>query len=186
MVDERGHLDLIVKKYPHGKSSMYLHNLQLGQYLFFIAPLQGYQWKANSYQHITLIAGGAGITPIYQLLQGILKNPDDKTAITLIFGVNTEKDLLLKKEFEECEKKYPERLNAVYMVSNPAEGSGSPYRKGRVTKKLLEEVAPSPKGRETMVFVCGPPAMEYALIGNSKEPGMLQDLGYRDNQIHKF
>ncbi|KAF4918751.1 NADH-cytochrome b5 reductase 2 [Colletotrichum viniferum] len=183
-LDDAGYLELMVKKYPDGKQSTHLHSLAPGQKLLFAAALKGHQWKPNSYPHVTLIAGGAGITPIYQLAQGILRNPQDKTAITLVFGVNSDQDVLLKKEFEEFEREFPGRFRAVYTVSNPV--AGSPYRKGYVTKQLLEEVAPVPKTAETKVFVCGPPAMEAALVGKRTAPGILQELGYRKDQIHQF
>ncbi|KAF5133879.1 NADH-cytochrome b5 reductase 2 [Metarhizium anisopliae] len=182
--DEQGHLDLMVKHYPDGKSSTHLHKLQPGQSLFFVASLKGHRWKADSFPHVTLIAGGAGITPIYQLTQAILRNPQDKTAVTLVFGVNSDRDVLLKEEFQEWEKKFPGRFKAVYTVSNPVEGS--PYRKGYVTKDLLREVTPSPAGSETMVFVCGPPSMEKALVGDGRRRGILQELGYRKDQICQF
>lgn len=174
----------MVKQYPDGKSSTHLHSLQPGQSLFFVASLKGPQWKPNRFPHVTLIAGGAGITPIYQLAQGILHNPEDKTALTVVFGVNSDRDVLLKKEFEAYERKFPGRFKAIYTVSHPIEGS--PYRKGYVTEDLLREVAPSPSGKETMVFVCGPPPMEKTLVGDRKTPGVLEKLGYRKDQIHKF
>ncbi|EFY92168.1 hypothetical protein MAC_01769 [Metarhizium acridum CQMa 102] len=107
--DEQGHLDLMVKHYPDGRSSTRLHNLQPGQSLFFVASIKGHQWKPNSFPHVTLVAGGAGITPIYQLTQAVLRNPQDKFAVTLVFGVNSDRDVLLKKEFEEWEKKFKDR-----------------------------------------------------------------------------
>ncbi|GKT40245.1 NADH-cytochrome b5 reductase 2 [Colletotrichum spaethianum] len=111
--------------------------------------------------------------------------PLDKTAVTLVFGVNSDQDVLLKKEFEQLEKEFPERFKAVYTVSNPL--PNSPFRKGYVTKELLQEVGAVPKkGNDTKVFVCGPPAMEAALVGKRSAPGVLQQLGYRKDQIHQF
>lgn len=134
--------------------------------------------------HITLIAGGAGITPIYQLAQGILRNPDDKTAITLIYGVNSDQDVLLKKELEDFQETFKGRFNVIYTASRP--DVGSPLRKGYVTKQLLEEVTLSPRNHNIKVFVCGPPAMEASLVGTRKEKGILEQLGYQKEQIHKF
>jgi len=34
--------------------------------------------------------------------------------------------------------------------------------------------------------VCGPPAMEKALVGARKQGGVLEELGYRKDQIHTF
>jgi cytochrome-b5 reductase len=178
--DEPGSLDLLVKRYPNGKGSGYLHSLTPGSTLLMI-PLKGYAWKPNAFPHVILIAGGAGITPIYQLTQGILRNPDDQTKVTLVHGINTDADLLLRKEFEEFEKDFPGRFRLVVTVSNPVEGS--PYRKGYVNKELLEEVSGGVKRKEEKVFVCGPPPMEKALTGKQ---GVLEELGYTKDQIVKF
>lgn len=69
--------------------------------------MRGYQWKTNEFEHVNLIAGGAGITPMYQLIQGMLNNPDDKSKIKLIIGFNTDKDLVMKKELDAFEQKFP-------------------------------------------------------------------------------
>ncbi|KAF2019546.1 oxidoreductase NAD-binding domain-containing protein [Aaosphaeria arxii CBS 175.79] len=182
--DQPGVVDLLVKRYPDGKQSSHLHSLQPGETLRFAAAIPGVTWKANSVPHVTLIAGGAGITPIFQLAQGILRNPEDKTVITLVYGANTDEDVLLKKEFDGFEKEFPGRFKAVYTVSRPFEKS--PFRGGYVTKQLLEEVTESPLDRKTKVFVCGPPSMETSLVGSRSEQGILEQLGYRKDQIHKF
>jgi cytochrome-b5 reductase len=130
---------------------------------------------------VTLVAGGCGVTPIYQLLRGILSNPEDKTKVTLVYAANTEEDLLLKKEFDNYQKEFPGRFDPVYVVSQPAEGST--IRKGRVSKELLSEVAQSKDGK---VFICGPPAMETALKGDRRTKGILEELGYTRAQIHSF
>ena len=126
-----------------------------------------------------LIAGGAGITPIFQLTRGILQNPSDHTKITLIYGINSDADALFRSEFDEFEKIYPGRFRAVYTVSNPVRGST--LRRGYVTKNLLEEVLGEQKSDK--VFVCGPPKMEEALTGRK---GILEELGFAKGQVHKF
>jgi cytochrome-b5 reductase len=178
-----------VKKYPSGKSSTYLHSLERGQSVFFAFRLPGYTWVPNKFAHIILIAGGAGITPIYQLTQGILENPDDQTKITLLFAVNRDDDLVLKKELDDLEHNFPTRFRGVYTVSHPSEGS--PYRKGRVTKALLQEILTDSQSKNPPVFLCGPPAMEESLAGKSGpfgagKSGILQELGYGKDQIVRF
>lgn len=102
--------------------------------------------------------------------------------MTLVFGVNSDRDVLLKKEFEQFEKDFPGRFRAIYTVSRPQDGS--PYRRGYVDKALLQEVVP--QGKDGKVFLCGPPAMETALVGKRGTPGVLQQLGYKKDQIHRF
>jgi len=133
---------------------------------------------------------------MYQLIQGILSNPEDKTAITLVFGVNSEKDVLLKREFEGFERSFPGRFRVVYTVSRLEEGGGR-YKKGYVTRDLLEEVVgveKKGKGGKEKIFVCGPPVMEDALLGKKggvgpfagRKGGILEELGYGKEQVHQF
>lgn len=182
-LDEPGVLELLVKKYPNGKQSSNLHSLSPGDTLFFAAALRGPQWQPNSFGNIVLLAGGAGITPIYQLARGILRNPDDKTCIELVVGVNTDEDVLLKGEIETLQREFPGRLNTTYLVSGPSEGS--PFKKGRMTEDVLREICPRNE-QETKVFVCGPPQMEAALVGKKGSPGVLERLGYEKRRIVTF
>lgn len=174
----------MVKQYPNGKSSTHLHLLAPGDSLTFITALKGFPWKANQFSQVYLIAGGAGITPIYQLVRGILDNPNDKTKINLVFGVNTEQDLLLREEFDEYKRRFPDRFNYIYTISHSAENSL--VRKGRVTEELLREVVKDASDKETKVFVCGPPAMEQSLVGSRASPGILTNLGFAKEQIYQF
>lgn len=66
----------------------------------FKGPIPKFPYVANQFESISLIAGGSGITPMYQIMQEIDSNPSDKTKATLIFGNVTEEDILLRKEFE--------------------------------------------------------------------------------------
>ncbi|KAL4573440.1 hypothetical protein LXL04_020246 [Taraxacum kok-saghyz] len=43
-------------------------------------------------------AGGSGITPRLQVIEAIVKNPDDTTKVSLIYANVSPDDILLKKE----------------------------------------------------------------------------------------
>ncbi len=120
-------------------------------------------------------------------MRGILKNPNDKTNMTLVFGINSDKDLLCEEDFREWERTYPGRVKLVFTARRPEEGSA--LLKGYVTKELLQEVMP--KEKNTKVFVCGPPAMEGALLGTkgwdgSTVKGILEQLSYGKEMVYKF
>ncbi|KAL2270019.1 hypothetical protein VTJ83DRAFT_2203 [Remersonia thermophila] len=191
--DERGYLDLLVKRYPNGPMSSHLHDLAPGQSLDVKGPIPKYPWSPNKHEHIALIAGGTGITPMYQLLRAIFRNPEDKTKVTLVFGNVTEEDILLKKELAELENTYPRRFRAFYVLDKaPPSWAG---QQGYITKDLLKTVLPEPKeGNEKIkVFVCGPPGMMEHISGNKKSPrdqgelkGILKELGYTPEQVYKF
>ncbi|KAF2721312.1 ferredoxin reductase-like protein [Polychaeton citri CBS 116435] len=188
---ERGYIDLVVKKYPNGPMSEHLHNMEPGQRLDFKGPIPKYPWTENKHSHIGLLAGGTGITPMYQLCRAIFNNPSDKTQVTLVFGNVSEEDILLKKEFEELEQKFPQRFRAFYLLNNPPEGwsQGS----GFINKDMLKTVLPGPKEENVKVFVCGPPGLYKAISGTKKSPadqgeldGYLKELGYSKDQVFKF
>ncbi|KAE8351172.1 NADH-cytochrome b5 reductase 2 [Aspergillus coremiiformis] len=189
--DQPGYLDLIVKVYPNGPMSEHLHNMTVDQRLSFKGPLPKYTWEANKHDHISLIAGGTGITPMYQLIRQIFKNPEDKTKVTLVFGNVSEDDILLKKELQDLENTYPQRFKAFYVLDKPPKGwTGG---KGFITKELLKTVLPEPKEESHKVFVCGPPGLYNAISGNKVSPkdqgelsGILKELGYHKDQVYKF
>ncbi|CAM1504115.1 Fc.00g017060.m01.CDS01 [Cosmosporella sp. VM-42] len=188
---EKGFLDLLVKQYPNGPMSTHFHSMVPGQRLDIKGPLPKYQWEANKHDHIALVAGGTGITPMYQLARAIFNNPNDKTKVTLVFGNITEQDILLKKQFDELENTYPQRFRAFYVLDNPPKewAGGS----GFISKELLKTVLPEPKSENIKVFVCGPPGLMKAISGNKVSPkdqgeltGALKDLGYSQEQVYKF
>ncbi|EAT81157.1 NADH-cytochrome b5 reductase 2 [Parastagonospora nodorum] len=191
-VDQQGTVDFIVKKYEKGPMSSHMHNMEPGQRLDIKGPIPKYPWSPNKHEHIALIAGGTGITPMWQTARAIFKNPEDKTKVTLVFGNISEEDILLKKEWEHLENTYPQRFRAFYVLDNPPESwQGG---KGFITKELLKTVLPEPKeGEKVKIFVCGPPGMYKAISGGKKSPsdqgeldGYLKELGYSKDQVYKF
>ncbi|KAK0643897.1 hypothetical protein B0T16DRAFT_332998 [Cercophora newfieldiana] len=182
-LDEKGYLELMVKHYPGGKGSTALHALKPGDRLTCL-PIPAFKWAPNKFSHVAMIAGGAGITPMWQLAQGILKNPDDHARISLVWGVNTDSDIFLKDQFDALEKKYPNRFKVTYVVAD--KDSKSPYEKGFVTAELLEKLGlrhGPPRNNGTHVLVCGPPPMDKALTGGKGGSGLLSKLGYKDTDI---
>lgn len=171
--------------------STHMHNMKPGESLDIKGPIPKYPLTENKHDHVCLIAGGTGITPMHQICRKIFRNSDDKTKVTLVYGNVSEPDILLKKDFEELENTYPRRFRAVYLLDNPPEGwtKGS----GHVTKDLLKTMLPEPKEENIKIFVCGPPGLYKAVSGGKKSPsdqgelsGMLAELGYSKDQVYKF
>ena len=182
----------MVKQYPNGKGSGKMHSMVPGDTLSF-KVLSEFPYKANQFSHMNLVAGGSGITPIYQLIRTVLRNPADKTKLTLVYANNTEQDILLKSEFDELERKHPDRFKAVYEVSNPTVDGN--FHRGYITKQTLEDVMVDAKeGDKVKVLVSGPPPMTTAIAGSKggfgwtqgSVGGILKELGYSQEQVFKF
>ena len=189
--DAKGYMDLLIKKYPDGPMSTHLHNMEVGQRLDIKGPLPKYPMSENKHNHIALVAGGTGITPMYQIARHIFSNPNDKTKVTLIFGNVTEEDILLKKELAELENTYPQRFRAFYVLDKPPKTWAG--NSGYISKELLKTVLPEPKEENIKVFVCGPPGLMKAISGPKVSPkdqgelsGSLKELGYTAEQVYKF
>ncbi|SMR62052.1 unnamed protein product [Zymoseptoria tritici ST99CH_1E4] len=192
--NEPGTLQLLVKQYPNGKASSHIHSLQPGDQLTVRGPIPGYSYTPSSRpqsRDLILVAGGAGITPIYSLARGILRDKNDNTRIQLLWGVNGTRDIVLKSELEALEREYPSRLRVTYAVSGAdgTLGKEEKYKKGYINKSMLHEaIARSENSswgdaKGTKVWLCGPPTMESALAGKD---GALAELGVIGNEVHKF
>ena len=112
------------------------------------------EWKANEFEHVGLIAGGTGITPMYQLLQAIDSNPQDKTKATLLFGNVTEDDILLKEAFADFQKRKPDQFKIEYVIEKPSKAWKG--LSGYIGHDALAKNLPLPgQGDKIKLFVCG-------------------------------
>lgn len=58
---------------------------------------------------------------MYQILQHVLPNPENKTKFTLLFGNIEERDILLREDFEALAKKYPNNFKVVHVLGTAPE-----------------------------------------------------------------
>jgi NAD(P)H-flavin reductase len=77
------------------------------------------RYKKGLCKKIGMIAGGTGITPMYQLIRAICEDDTDTTEISLIYANRAEEDILLKHELETFAAAYPQNLKIWYMLDTP-------------------------------------------------------------------
>ncbi|TCD63770.1 NADH-cytochrome b5 reductase [Steccherinum ochraceum] len=189
--DQEGELAFLIKRYEGGKMSQHIHGLKPGDALSIKGPIPKFPIKENQFDEVGMIAGGSGITPMYQILTHVLSKPENKTKFTLIFANVTPSDILLREEFDKLQKAHPDTLNIVYTVDKP-EGDWK-GTVGYVNAELLKKhVAPASLGEKVKVFVCGPPGQVAAVAGKKEGMkqgalgGVLKELGYTEDQVFKF
>lgn len=60
-----------------------------------------------------MVAGGSGITPMFQVCQAILRNPYDATKIFLVYANRAEEDILLREKLDAWAKKERSRFKVL-------------------------------------------------------------------------
>ncbi|RCH80430.1 NADH-cytochrome b5 reductase [Rhizopus azygosporus] len=136
-------------------------------------------------KEIGMVAGGTGITPMLQIIKAILRNPADKTKISLIFGNVTKSDILLEEELQGLAEQHPDRFSVYHVLNEPPENWNQGV--GFITKDILEQRLPKPSN-DVKILVCGPPPMVKAVTNATT------DLGYEPprtvskltDQVFKF
>jgi len=187
--DEKGYFELMVKSYPDGKLSKHIGHLKVGDKLTVKGPKPKLEYKPNMKKTIAMIAGGTGVTPMLQVAHEILKNPNDKTEVRLIFANVNQDDILLKERIDGWAKQH-KNFKVLYTLDNPpADWKGE---KGFVSEQMVKTFVPPPSD-DVLVFVCGPPGMMKAVSG-PKTPdyeqgelsGVLKSVGFTEKNVYKF
>ncbi|KAJ1499085.1 hypothetical protein HMI54_004896 [Coelomomyces lativittatus] len=127
-----------------------------------------------------------------QIIHKLIKSPEDRTQLKLIFANVSEQDILLKDELDKLAKSFPDRFKVFYIIDKPATKDWKGAI-GYITKDFLQKNLPSAKEENVKIFVCGPPPMVKSICG-SKAPdysqgelaGYLKDLGFTSEQVFKF
>lgn len=199
--DNQGYFDLVIKIYSQGKMTQYLDNFSIGQTidvsgpsgnliykgqgLFDIRPRKPEPFVTRRVRYLGLIAGGTGITPMYQILNEIIKEktsvePGDNVDIKvwLLFANQSEQDILLRDELEQIAASNSDCFKMWYTVDRKSEGWK--YSTGFIDEAMLKEHMPPP-GDDVLICICGPPPMiKYACIPN------LDKLGYTEKTRFTF
>ncbi|RTY86247.1 FAD-binding oxidoreductase [Flavobacterium sp. RSP15] len=147
-LNDNRHLEFTIKIYDnHNGVTKELGKLKLGDELIIRDVWGAIEYKGQG----VFIAGGAGVTPFIAILRQL--QADDKIANNkLIFTNKTEKDIILKKEFNEMLGK--NFINT--LTDEKKEG----YENGRIDYTFLKEKIDNFKQH---FYVCGPPQFVTAI-----------------------
>lgn len=157
-----GFLEFTIKSYPdHDGVTEQIGKLTKGDTVLIEDAWGAIEDKGDG----VFLAGGAGITPFISILRAREKagtlNP-----CTLIFSNKTEKDIILRKEWEEMDG-----LGVLFTVTGE---DSDTLRTGQIDEKLLRDTIAE---WTQHFYICGPDAM---VEGLSKT---LKDIGVNDDKI---
>lgn len=171
-----GYLELVIKIYRSvtptvnmvgGLMSQHFETLQIGDSIDIKGPTGHVDYRGPGQLYLSgklckvgafvMICGGTGITPIFQVLQAVFTNPDDKhVCVDMIYANKTIEDILLKAELDDLQEKFRERLRITYILSRETkELEGGEYRRGHVDTALVQSCMPA-RNQTTFALLCGP------------------------------
>lgn len=172
-----GYFELVIKMYPQGRMSHHFREMQEGDYLAVKGPKGRFKYQPGQVRAFGMLAGGTGITPMFQVARAILENPKDKTDIHLIYANVAYEDILLKEELDELTSRYPNRMSVYYVLNQPPEGWDGGV--GFISKEMIQVHCPAP-AEDIKILRCGPPPMNKAMAAH------LQALGYISEMQFQF
>ncbi|CAG9982992.1 unnamed protein product [Clonostachys byssicola] len=156
-----GHVDLIIKSYPSGNVSKYVGQLAVGQTIKFRGPKGAFRYTPNMVREISMIAGGTGITPMYQIARSIVRGRanGDKTKVSLIYANVGPEDILLQDELNDLARK-DGNFSVYYVLNKPPPGWAGGV--GFVNQDMVKQNLATPAD-DVKLLICGPPPMVSAM-----------------------
>ncbi|GAM25523.1 hypothetical protein SAMD00019534_086980 [Acytostelium subglobosum LB1] len=175
--EDHGHFDLLIKVYEKGAMSSHMDRLAIGDTVDVRGPKGKFNYVPNMFKNIGMLCGGTGITPMYQVIHAILRNPADKTKISLIFGNIAEEDILMRDELQALVDKHPEQFKLFFVLNKPP--AGWTQGEGFITVDMIKQQF-AEASSENKAVLCGPPVMNKAMTGH------LTSLNYTEDSIFTF
>lgn len=176
----KGTLDIVIKIYrktdtePGGKMTVALDSIPVGHFVDFKGPVGKFEYAGDGLCRISgktryvdrfiMICAGSGVTPIFTVLRSVVDKDDDTTECHVLNGNRHEDDILCRAPLEALIKKSDGRAKLVHTLSRPSDAWKG--RRGRMDKAFFEKYAgrPGANDESVMVLVCGPKALEDAVL----------------------
>ncbi|MEK6843916.1 MAG: FAD-binding oxidoreductase [Nanoarchaeota archaeon] len=163
-LNEHVNLEFTIKTYKERNGlTAKMIDLKEGDEFIISEPFGAIAYKGKG----VFIAGGAGVTPFIAILRQ-LKNNNKLNGNTLIFSNKTEKDIILKKEFDEFSKL---GLNVIYTLTRE---KNVKYENKRIDANFLRDKI---KNFNQHFYICGP----LRFVGEIQY--ILQKLGANSEKI---
>ena len=176
-----GWIELLIKiyrptdRFPQGGVlSQYIDNLEIGSVVDARGPVGRMEYLGKgsfrfggiekNFTKIGMIAGGTGITPMYQIIQAA----ESEVELSLLFANQTPTDILLREELG--------RLKSISKLTLTVDRISDDLWKGSVgfIDEAKIKMSLPPPAPDVIVLICGPPPM------TSLCRSLLSNLGYSE------
>jgi ferredoxin-NADP reductase len=152
------YLEFVIKIYPgHDGVTEQIGKLETGNRLIIDDPWGTIEYKGKG----VFLAGGAGVTPFIAIFRDLHKK-GELAGNTLIFSNKTDRDIILKDEYEEILGE-----NFINVITEEPSNDHF-FLDGHIDKSFLQKKIDD---FEQAFYVCGPMAFNEAMMKYLKELG---------------
>jgi ferredoxin-NADP reductase len=172
---EDDELVLTVERLDDGEVSPYLvGELKVGDELELRGPIGGYfVWEQSFGGPLLLLAGGSGVVPLRAILRHWTAGDRD-AAVQLLYSSRSLAEVIYREELSRLAADYGVDVELTLTREWPEDWSG---RRGRIDRKLLDELAPAPEERP-LIYACGPSSLvesvSQELVAAGHDPGRIR------------
>jgi benzoate/toluate 1,2-dioxygenase reductase subunit len=157
-----GSVSFLIRNVPGGLMSGFLREqAKAGETMTMAGPLGSFYLREIN-RPVLMLAGGTGLAPFLAMLDKVVANGGSAHPIHLIYGVNTDSDLVELDKLEAFTKALPNFSFALVVVSPES----TQPKKGYVTQHI--EPAQLNDG-DVDIYLCGPPPMVEAVSQNLRD-----------------
>lgn len=151
-----------------------MDTLKVGDGLSIDAPYGNFTFTGQ-YPSVALLAGGMGITPMRSICRYYMDS-NLQTKITLLYGCNTEADVVFRNELEYIQR---HKKNFKFVITLTEAGSNWKGYVGRINDEMIRSEIPAYE--RTIFYSCGPPAMVEAMLKLLKSLGVTEEKVKMEN-----
>ena len=152
----KGFYEITIRKEEHGFLTNFIwDNWSAGTEVVSSGPEGFFYYEPlRDKKSIVGIGGGSGITPFRSMARAITESILD-AKLTILYGSSEEDDIIYYEELKELEKKYPNKVKVVYILSCEEvtlEGCEKGFISSEIIKKYVDV-------NNSSFFICGPQIM---------------------------
>lgn len=149
-------VSFLIRNVPGGLMSGYLkERAKPGEQLTLNGPFGSFYLREVE-RPVLMLAGGTGLAPFLAMLDKLAHGGGARHPIHLIYGVNTDRDIVEQDTLAAFAKKLPNFSYAVVVVDANSEQPKKGYVTHHITPQHLNE-------GNVDIYLCGPPPMVEAV-----------------------
>jgi nitrate reductase (NAD(P)H) len=195
-------IEFVIKVYfpfgtiPGGKMTQALDQIRVGETVDFKGPAVHIEYNGNgsftfhekkiiqSATHIGMIAGGTGITPMWQMIKALQEDENPPTA-SLIYCARNKSEIIFFDELAKLQEKLGrDKFCLRYILSDPSGDEDFEHGTGFLAREEIDKYLFKDEEGSRMVFLCGPPPM----LDRCCKPLLTEAYGadFVNNDVHTF